>query len=133
MERRHRIVRGVIGIPLAVGLLLLAGCAARNYRSDYSRQLLSQSEKAVNEAKAGNASQIAQAELKEAEEKLSRARTAYAREEYEKAGYLAKEAAVAAEYAKARATTGKTRMNAEEMRKNLEAMRQDIEREFQPK
>jgi len=133
MVGRNRIIQGVIGVPLAVGLLLSVGCATRNYRSDYSRQLMSQGEKAVNDAKAGNASQNAQAEMKAAEEKLALAREAYAKDEYDKAGRLAEEASVAAEYAQVRAANEKTRRNAEEMRKNLEVMRQDIERQSQSK
>jgi len=133
MGRRKRILHGAIAVLSVGGLLLAAGCATRNYRGDYSRQLLSQGEKAVSGAKAGNASQSAQAELKASEEKLALARDAFAKEEYGKAGRLAEEAAVAAEYAQARAETEKNRKAAEEVRKNLEAMRQDIERQSQSK
>ncbi len=133
MGRGRRILHGVIAVLLAGGLVLSAGCATRNYRSDYSRQLLSQGEKAVKEAKTGNASQSAQAELKAAEEKLGQARDAFAKEEYDKAGRLAEEAAVAAEYAQARAEIEKNSRAAEEVRKNLETIRLDIERQSQSK
>lgn len=90
---------------------------------------VSEGEKAINEAKASNASLNAPVELVAAEGKLSLAKEALAKEEYEAAARLAEEASVDAEYARARATTEKYRKTAEEMRKNIEVLRQEIQRQ----
>ena len=112
-----------------LGLLFVVGCATRNYRKDYSSLLISQGERAVAEAKAGNASSKAQPELTAAEEKLRLAKEAFAREEHDKAATLAEEAKAAAEYAQSKASTEKTKEAVAEMQKNIETLRQDIGRQ----
>jgi len=129
MSGREKRTHCVIGVTLAMVLLLSAGCATMDYRKAYSGQLISQAEKAVDEAIASKASQNAPAELKVAEEKLSRAREAFAKEEHDKASRLAEEAAVDAQYAQTKATTERNKKTVGEMRKNIEVMRQDIERQ----
>jgi hypothetical protein len=121
----------LFGVACILGLLLVAGCATRNYRKDYSSLMISQGEKAIAEAKASNASSKAQAELTAAEEKLRLAKEAFARDEQDKAAMLAEESKAAAEYAQSKASTEKAKETAAEMQKNIETMRQDIGR--QPK
>lgn len=116
-----------VGVSFAVGLMVLSGCATRNYRASYSGQMISQGEKALVEANASNASQNAPDELAAAEEKLSMARTAFSREDYDQAADLAEEAAVAAKYAQARATTEKNRKTVAEIRKHIEELKREIE------
>lgn len=118
-----------IGVALALGLLVAAGCAIRDYRVDFASVMLSQGEKAVDEARAANAALVAQPELQAAEEKLALAKDAFAKEEYDKARRLAEEAKVAAEYAQTKAVSEKNKRSVEEMRKNIDVMRQEIERQ----
>lgn len=128
MSGREKRTPWVIGGILAV-VLLSVGCATMDYRKAYSGQMILQAEKAINEAKAVSASQDAPAELKGAEEKLSRAKEAFAKEEHDKATLLAEEATVDAQYAQTKATTEKNKRTVGEMQKNIEVMRQDIERQ----
>lgn len=129
MSGRKRMIQRFTGIPLAVGLLLLVGCAPGNYRADFSGNIISQGEKAINEAKSSNATVNAAAELKVAEEKLSLAKGAFAKEEHDKAARLAEEAVVDAEYAQSKATAVKNVKTVEEMQKNKEVLRQEIDRQ----
>ena len=119
----------LFGVVFILGLLLVAGCATKNYRKDNASLMISQGEKAVAEAKAGNASLKAQPELKAAEDKLRLAKEAFAREEHGKAALLADEAKAAAEYAQSKASTEKTKETVAEMQKNIETLRQDIGRQ----
>lgn len=127
MNGRKRGTMLLPGVALAAGLMLAAGCGGTS--PIVSRGKVTEGEKAVNEAKASNASLNAPVELTAAEGKLSLAREALAREEYDEAARLADEASVDAEYARARATTEKNRKTAEEMRKNIEVLRQEIQRQ----
>jgi hypothetical protein len=105
--------------------LLLTGCASDG---TLATQRLSAGERAIMDAREGNASLNAAAELNAAEGNLSEAKEALAKKEYEKAARLADRASIDAEFARNRAATEKAKKNAEEMRKNIEALRQEIER-----
>ncbi|HBO70383.1 MAG TPA: hypothetical protein DD658_09810 [Deltaproteobacteria bacterium] len=133
MRGRKGVTQGVIAGLLAVSFLLPAGCATRNYRKEESGLIISQGVKAVNEAKAVEASRSAEGELKVAEERMFQARAAFDLEAYNEAARLAREGAVMADYARAKAAAAKARMNAEEVGKNLEMLRQEIERQSQSK
>ena len=105
--------------------LLLGGCASDG---TLATQKLSAGERAIMDAREGNASLNAVAELNAAEGNLSEAKEAFAKKEYEKATRLADRASIDAEFARNKAATDKAKKNAEEMRKNIEALRQEIER-----
>ncbi len=126
MDGRKRNIQHSIGGALAVCALLSGGCATANYPI-HSKQMISQGEKAINEAKAGNASMDAPDELKAAEEKLSLAKKEFANGWHNNASRLAKEAAVEAEYARAKATTEKEKQTVKEMQVNIDALRREIE------
>jgi hypothetical protein len=114
-----------LAVVAAFGLLLVGGCATNGTLSNRKIQA---GERAIMEAKEGNVSLDAPAELNVAEENLSQAREAQAKKEYEKAARLAERASIDAEYARAKARTEKAKKPVEEMRKNIEALRQEIER-----
>ena len=128
MDGRKRNIQHLIGGVLAVGALLSAGCATQNWPV-VSKQMISQGEKAINEAKAGTAPMDAPDELKAAEEKLSLARKEFAEGWHNNASRLAKEAAVDAEYARAKATTEQEKHTVKEMQVNIDTLRQEIERQ----
>jgi chromosome segregation ATPase len=115
----------LLAVVAAFGLLLASGCATNG---TLSNQKIQAGEKAILDAKEGNASLNAPAELNVAEENLRQAREAQAQKEYEKAARLAERASVDAEYARTKATTEKAKKPVEEMRKNIEVLRQEIER-----
>jgi lactam utilization protein B len=122
-EKKRRIVP-FFAVAAAFGLLL-GGCASDG---TLATQKLSAGEKAVMDAREGNASLNAAAELNAADGNLSEAKEAFAKKEYEKAARLADRASIDAELARNKAVTEKAKKNAEEMRKNIEALRQEIER-----
>jgi lactam utilization protein B len=121
-EKKRRIV-AFFAVAAAFGLLL-TGCASDG---TLATQKISAGERAVMDAREGNASLNAAAELNAAEGNLSEAKEAFAKKEYEKAARLADRASIDAELARNKATTEKGKKNAEEMRKNIEALRQEIE------
>jgi capsule polysaccharide export protein KpsE/RkpR len=128
MDGRKRNTRHLIGGALAIGALLSFGCATQNWPI-ISKQMISQGEKAINEARAGTASMDAPEELKAAEEKLSLAKKEFAEGWHNNASRLAKEAAVDAEYARAKATSEKEKQTVKEMQANIDTLRQEIERQ----
>jgi hypothetical protein len=111
---------------LIMAFAALAGACASD--GTLSTQKIAAGEKAINEAKAGNASLNAPSDLEKAEGKLSQAKEAFAKKEYEKAAALAEQSSVDAEYASTKATTEKNKKAAEEMRKKVDTLRQEIER-----
>jgi hypothetical protein len=112
-------------ILIASFSLLVGGCASDG---TLSAQKIAAGEKAINEAKDGNASLNAPTELDIAQGKMSQAKEAFAKQDHEKAGALAEQASVDAEYARTKATTEKNKKAVEEMRKNVDTLRQEIER-----
>ena len=115
----------LLAVVAVFGLLVASGCATNG---TVSSQKIQAGEKAIMDAKAGNASLNAPAELNAAEENLRQAREAQAKKEYEKTARLAERASIDAEYARTKATTEKAKKPVEEMQKNIEVLRQEIER-----
>jgi hypothetical protein len=112
-------------VAATLGLTVAAGCATS---SILSSQKISQGDKAITDAQLSNASVSAPDELKIAEEKLSQAKEAQAKKEYELATRLAEQASVDADYARARATSDKSQKAADEMRKKTKVLREEVER-----
>jgi cell division protein FtsB len=125
MDGKKRKMQRLSVFVAAVGLLLAGGCAANG---TLSTEKILQGDRAISDAKQGNASLNAPVEIKRAEDKVAEAKTAFANKEYEKAIRLAEQASVDADYARAKATTEKSKKTAEEMRQNIQALRQEIER-----
>jgi len=125
MERKnYQVLHSVILIIAFV--FLLAGCASTN--GTLSTQKMAAGEKAISEAKEGNASANAPNELAVAEGKLTQAKEAFGKKEYEKAGAMADQASIDAEYASTKATAEKNKKVVEEMKKDNDTLRQEIER-----
>ena len=117
MRGKRRKILPFFAVAAVFGFLM-GGCASNG---TLSAQKISDGQKALSDAKAGNASLNAPAELNAAEGKLAQAREALAKKEYEKA-------TIDAEYARVKSSTMKTKKTVEEMRKNIDALRQEIER-----
>ncbi len=124
MKRRNCQVLHLV-ILIAALALLSGGCASDG---TLSAQKIAAAEKAISEAKDGNASLNAPNELEIAEGKMSQAKQAFAKQDHEKAGALAERALVDAEYARTKATAEKNKKAVAEMRKNTDTLRQEIER-----
>ena len=125
MERKnYQVLHSVI--LLTAFAFLLAGCASTN--GTLSTQKMAAGEKAVSEAKEGNASANAPRELEMAEGKLTQAKQSFEKKEYEKAGALAEQASLDAEYARLKAIAEKNKKTVEEMKKENDDLRQEIER-----
>jgi outer membrane murein-binding lipoprotein Lpp len=124
MEAKKRKIVRFFAVTV-VSVLLLGGCASDG---TLSTQKITTGEKAIMEAREGNATLTAAGELNAAEQNLTQAREAYAKKEYEKATRLADRASIDAEYARNKATTEKAKKRVEEMRGNIDALRQEIDR-----
>jgi len=125
MKGKKRSILFYFILALTTGLLLAAGCGGKS--QVMAKDKVTAGEKAVNEAKASNASVNAPVELVAAEEKLGSAKEMFLKEDYDAAARLADEASVDAEYARAKATTEKNRRAAEEMERNIEVLRKEIQ------
>jgi hypothetical protein len=110
----------------ALAALMAAGCASGDAAVANSK--LSQAERAINEAKQGNAGVSAPVELKTAEDKLTAARAAAGKGEYDEAMRQADQALVDADYARARATNTRMKKLADDMRQNIQVLRQELDR-----
>jgi tetratricopeptide (TPR) repeat protein len=115
---------GLTGTALAA--LMAAGCASGDAALANSK--VSQAERAINEAKQGNAGVTAPVELKTAEDKLTAARASAAKGDYDEAMRQADQALVDADYARARATNTRVKKIADDMRQNIQTLRQELDR-----
>jgi hypothetical protein len=107
-----------------LSLMVVSGCSTF---ASLSREKISESDKAISEARESNASLNAPIELKAAEDKLAEAKAAFNNKDYGKATHLAEQALVDADFARAKGTSEKARKKAEEIRENINALRQEIE------
>lgn len=109
-----------------ISMLLMAGCASSGTRS-IANSKISESEKAISVAKEINASTNIPVDLRNAENKLVQANSAFKKEEYAKAARLAEKATIDADYARIQANAEKSKNDADQMRQNLVDLRQDLE------
>jgi hypothetical protein len=117
----------LLSLVAAVAVLFMAGgCTSMN--ATLAGEKVSAGEKAVADAREGNAILNAPDDLAIAQGKLAQAKEAFSRQNYEEAARLADQASVDADYARARATTQKNRKTAEDMKRNIETLRQEIGR-----
>jgi len=115
----------VIPLILIASGVFQGGCASNGA---LSTQRITTGEKAILEAREGNATLTAAEELNAAEANLAQAREAFAKKEYGNAARLAERASIDAEYARSKASTEKAKRRVEEMRTNIDALRQEIDR-----
>ena len=111
-------------VVLGLSILWLSGCSGL---AASSRQKISEGDKALIEAREGNATVNAPVELKAAEDKLGEAKAAFDKKDYDNADRLAEQALADVDYARAKGTTEKVKKEAEEIRQNIKTLRQEIE------
>ena len=105
------------------GLLVASGCATKGTLSEK----ILQGDEAIRKAAESNATLNAPGELKAAEEKLTQAKEAAYKRDYDKATRLAEEASIDADYARYKAASEKAKKVAEDLRKNIELLRQEVD------
>ena len=114
-------------VALLVVALAAAGCAS----SKGPPPDLSAPRQAVAEADQAGAAEAAPLELRNARQKLEQAATAVERGDYERARFLAAEAAVDAELAEAKARAATVEAAVAELRESIRVLREEIERNRQ--
>ena len=107
------------------GLLALAACATA---PEPPTQALQAAESAIVNAEQDRVADYASAELRQAREKLSAARTEVRNEEMVKARYLAEESRVHAELAAAQAEEIKAKAVNDDMQKSIDTLKQEMKR-----
>lgn len=123
-------VRGIRASPLCAaaaiaGFLALSACATA---PQPPTQALQAAESAIASAEQDRVADYASAELRQAREKLSAARTEVRNEDMVKARYLAEESLVHAELAAAQAEEIKAKAVNDDMQKSIDTLKQEMQR-----
>ncbi len=121
----NRSIQGLSVVVFALSILWLNGCGGGF--AALPKEKISEGDKAISEAKESNASLNAPAEMKAAEDKLTAAKAAFKKKNYDEASRLADQASVDADFARAKGTSEKARKKAEEIQQNIKTLKQDIE------
>ncbi len=87
---------------------------------------ISNAEMVITSAQTGDVDEYAPLELRLAKEKLQEARSAFNREDYTSARYLAEEAILTAELAHEKARAEKTKAIVEELRQSIEILEKEL-------
>ena len=129
MDEKKRRIRQVFVLVGGIGLLFAVGCgSSREMTAQTSGEKIFQADKALSDARDGNASKNAPEDLAVAQRKRAAAKDAFAKQNYDEAARLAEQTVVDADYAQARATTRKNMDIAEGIKKETDALRQEIDR-----
>lgn len=124
MRKQDRIVYVLAGFLLILGVAL-AGCGGN---AAVPTEKIANAERAIAGARDSNAIVNAPLDLKLAEDKLSAAKAAIAKEEYESAGRLADQSIIDADVARAKTRAAKAKQINKEMTESIDALRKEIER-----
>jgi predicted lipid-binding transport protein (Tim44 family) len=116
-----------IMVVIALALLIANGCTTK-FTRETSTTKISEGEKAISIAKESNASIDAPADLAVARDKLTVAKTALEKEDYETATRLAAQASVDADYARVKAISEKAKRATEKSREDVNTLRDEVER-----
>jgi hypothetical protein len=124
MRRAGDARTAVAALAVAAVLAAAPGCGSH----EPPRAELEQADLAVRRAADSQATRYAPTEMRQARAKLERARKAFADEEYERAEFLAEQAAVDADLAQARAEARAAEQVADDARRRIEALRRGTPR-----
>jgi hypothetical protein len=111
---------------LVIASLIVIGCA-KTFTRETSITKMSEGEKAISVAKESNASIDAPADLKVALDKMTAAKKALEKEDYETATRMAEQASVDADYARVKAISDKAKKAMEERRETVNTLRHEVE------
>jgi hypothetical protein len=112
---------------LVIASLIVIGCA-KKFTRETSITKMSEGEKAISVAKESNASIDVPADLKVAVDKLTVAKKALEKEDYETATRMAEQASVDADYSRVKAISDKAKKAMEERRETVNTLRHEVER-----
>ena len=118
-------MRSRIGLVIAIGAAILAGCATHTQRPTPE---IARAQTLIEQAEKAGAQQFAAAQLEQARTKLSEADAADRKGDYEVARDRATEAGADAELAVALANSGEAQRSAEEVAKGTETLRGEAQR-----
>lgn len=121
IRRKSIYLLSLLGVA---GALILA-CST--VTKDVARQTIGNAETAVRQSSASDVQRHAPLEAKKAEDKLSRAKSAFENEDYVDAKYLADEAMLDARLAEARADNAKTEAIVRTLKESIEDLRHEID------
>ncbi len=127
VKKRKRQHLFFIVIIIVIVLLIVIGCA-KKFTRETSITKMSEGEKAISVAKESNASIDAPADLKVALDKMTAAKKALQKEDYETATRMAEQASVDADYARVKAISDKAKKATEERRETVNTLRHEVER-----
>ncbi|MFO7686804.1 MAG: DUF4398 domain-containing protein [Desulfobacterales bacterium] len=131
MNLKRKNTRSMQALAVAVMVILLTwmviACAGVNKAP--IQQNIAKAEAAINNARNSDARTHAPLELTLAEEKLSKARTAFEKEEYQEADWLAEEAITEAKLAEAKARSAKAQATVKELEDTIQTLQNEIERQ----
>lgn len=123
--RRSTATTGKLMGTAVAGLLMLGACASAPQPPTADLQA---AELAIANAERARVADYASAELSEAREKLTAARSAVQEEQMSRAQRLAQQARVDAELASARAEVAKAKVVNEQMQKGTDTLKQEMQR-----
>jgi hypothetical protein len=131
MNLKRKNTRSMQALAVAVMVILLTwiviACAGVNKAP--IQQNIAKAEAAINNARNSDARTHAPLELTLAEEKLSKAKTAFEKEEYQEADWLAEEAITEAKLAEAKARSAKAQATVKELEDTIQTLQNEIERQ----
>jgi len=129
MNLKHRSTAHAWAVTTMLFLLTVIAGACAGVNEDQIRQDIAQAEAAISEAQRSEARTHAPLELRLAEDKLSRARSALDNNEYRQAQWLAEEALADADVAEAKAQSARTRGTVEQLQDTIQTLQSEIQRQ----
>ncbi len=119
--QKNRLMK-VIKILLPLLIVFVGACATTNPPT----QQLTETETVIRQADQIGASDYAPLEIRQARQKLVRARAAYNREDYGEAARLAEQAKVDAELAQIKTLSGKAQLAVQELRESIRLLQVEL-------
>ncbi|MDZ7579255.1 MAG: DUF4398 domain-containing protein [Deltaproteobacteria bacterium] len=129
MNLKRKNTRSMQALAVMVILLTWMVIACAGVNKAPIQQNIAKAEAAINNARNSDARTHAPLELTLAEEKLSKARTAFEKEEYQEADWLAEEAITEAKLAEAKARSAKAQATVKELEDTIQTLQNEIERQ----
>lgn len=129
MNLKRKNTRSMQALAVMVILLTWMVIACAGVNKAPIQQNIAKAEAAINNARNSDARTHAPLELTLAEEKLSKAKTAFEKEEYQEADWLAEEAITEAKLAEAKARSAKAQATVKELEDTIQTLQNEIERQ----
>jgi hypothetical protein len=129
MNLKRKNTRSMQASAVMVILLTWMVIACAGVNKAPIQQNIAKAEAAISNARNSDARTHAPLELTLAEEKLSKAKTAFEKEEYQEADWLAEEAIIEAKLAEAKARSAKAQATVMELQDTIQTLQNEIQRQ----